>query len=154
MDNKVLDIRDKKELVRSLNNVDTFVMKKYLPNLTDFQVVPLKDNLANKNVTEYIRLYKIEKIVFENDEKEVIRGMLHKSVMAIMFGWYFKAVKSFFIHRYEHKNYEIIKILKFIKITKRSARLETIKRIRHLESLIVDISDKIDELKCTQSNKK
>ena len=68
MDNKVLDIRDKKELVRSLNNVDTFVMKKYLPNLTDFQVVPLKDNLANKNVTEYIRLYKIEKIVFENDE--------------------------------------------------------------------------------------
>lgn len=93
-------------------------------------------------------------LYFENDEKEVIRGMLHKSVMAIMFGWYFKAVKSFFIHRYEHKNYEIIKILKFIKITKRSARLETIKRIRHLESLIVDISDKIDELKCTQSNKK
>lgn len=68
MDNKVLDIRDKNELVRSLNNADTFIMKKYLPNLTEYQVVPLKNDLANKNVTDYIRLYKVEKIVFETDE--------------------------------------------------------------------------------------
>lgn len=68
MDNKVLDIRNKDELIRSLNNADTFVMKKYLPNLTEYQVVPLRNDLANKNVTEYIRLYKVEKIVFETDE--------------------------------------------------------------------------------------
>ena len=42
MDNKVLDIRNKNELIRSLNNADTFVMKKYLPNLTEYQVVPLR----------------------------------------------------------------------------------------------------------------
>ena len=68
MNNKSLDIRDKNELIRSLNNADTFVMKKYLPNLTEYQVVPLRNDLASKNVTEYIRLYKIEKIVFETDE--------------------------------------------------------------------------------------
>ena len=39
MDNEVLDIRNKDELIRSLNNVDTFVMRKYLPNLTEYQVM-------------------------------------------------------------------------------------------------------------------
>ena len=68
MDNKVLDIRNEDEIISSLNNVDTIVMRKYLNNLTEYQVVPLRNDLANKNVTEYIRLYKVEKIVFETDE--------------------------------------------------------------------------------------
>lgn len=67
MENK-LEIRDKNELIDSLNKVDNFVMKKYLPNLTEFQVEPLTKDLLNKEVTDYVRLYKLDKIVFDNGE--------------------------------------------------------------------------------------
>ena len=68
MENKFIEIRDKNELINSLNKVDTFIMKKYLPNLTEFQVEPLTKDLLNKEVTDYIRLYKLDKIVFDNGE--------------------------------------------------------------------------------------
>lgn len=68
MENKFIGIRNKNELIDSLNKVDTFVMKKYLPNLTEFQVEPLTKDLLNKEVTDYVRLYKLDKIVFDNGE--------------------------------------------------------------------------------------
>ena len=59
---------NKNELINSLNNVDIFVMKKYLTNLTEFQIMPLDKELLDKDITDYIRLYKLDKIVFDNDE--------------------------------------------------------------------------------------
>lgn len=68
MNNKIIDTRDENELIDSLNKVDTFVMKKYLSNLTEFQVMPLNKELLDKEITDYVRLYKIEKIVFDSGE--------------------------------------------------------------------------------------
>ena len=68
MANDIATTTNKDELINSLNKVDTFVMRKYLPNLTEFYVEPLRKDLLNKEITDYIRLYKLDKIVFDNSE--------------------------------------------------------------------------------------
>lgn len=70
---EVLDNRNQAELIEALAKVDTVVMKKYLPNLTALNVVPLDANISKKEVGEYLRFYKINSIVFENKENNQVK---------------------------------------------------------------------------------
>ncbi|MEI0551401.1 ATP-binding protein [Brachyspira intermedia] len=70
---EVLDNRNQTELIEALAKVDTVVMKKYLPNLTALNVVPLDANISKKEVGDYLRFYKINSIVFENKENNQVK---------------------------------------------------------------------------------
>ena len=69
----VLDNRNRAELIEALVKVDTVVMKKYLPNLTALNVVPLDADISKKEAGEYLRFYKINSIVFENKENNQVK---------------------------------------------------------------------------------
>ena len=69
----VLDNRNQVELIEALVKVDTVVMKKYLPNLTALNVVPLDADISKKEAGEYLRFYKINSIVFENKENNQVK---------------------------------------------------------------------------------
>ncbi|WP_297295596.1 ATP-binding protein [uncultured Brachyspira sp.] len=66
-------LRDNSELINSLIKADIAVMKKYLPSISNLDIVPLSDELKNKDVSDYIRFYKINKLVFENNENNQIK---------------------------------------------------------------------------------
>ncbi|EKV58320.1 ATP-binding protein [Brachyspira hampsonii] len=70
---EMLDNRNQSELIEALAKVDTVVMKKYLPNLTALNVVPLDNNISRKEAGEYLRFYKINSIVFENKENNQVK---------------------------------------------------------------------------------
>ncbi|WP_020005349.1 ATP-binding protein [Brachyspira innocens] len=70
---EMLDNRNQTELIEALAKVDTVVMKKYLPNLTALNVVPLDNNISRKEAGEYLRFYKINSIVFENKENNQVK---------------------------------------------------------------------------------
>lgn len=54
-----------KNLMESSNLVDNIVLKKYLHNLTDLEVIPIDDNLKR---IDKIRLFKITEMVYQKDE--------------------------------------------------------------------------------------
>ena len=66
--NSVIDTRNQHDLSNAFEIVDTFVMNKYLSNLTDYDVLPLDKNIADKNISSYTRFYKLNKLVFEKRE--------------------------------------------------------------------------------------
>ncbi|WP_232473332.1 ATP-binding protein [Brachyspira sp. SAP_772] len=66
-------LRDNSELINSLIKADIAVMKKYLPTISNLDIVPLTDELKNKDVSDYIRFYKINRLVFENNENNQIK---------------------------------------------------------------------------------
>ena len=66
-------LRDSSELINSLIKADIAVMKKYLPSISNLDIVPLSDELKSKDVSDYIRFYKINKLVFENNENNQIK---------------------------------------------------------------------------------
>lgn len=74
-------LRDNSELINSLIKADIAVMKKYLPTISNLDIVPLSDELKNKDVSDYIRFYKINRLVFENNENNQIKlSSLYQSI--------------------------------------------------------------------------
>ena len=72
---KVLEenVRDRDILVESLIKVDSIVRKKYLTNIGSYNVVPLNKlnfqiPIQEIKVTDYVRFYKLNKIVYDNTE--------------------------------------------------------------------------------------
>lgn len=64
---------EEKNLFKIIENVDTIVMKKYLSNLVNYDVVPLDEEINKKEIREYLRFYKINSIVFENKENNQLK---------------------------------------------------------------------------------
>lgn len=64
---------DEKNIFKIIENVDTIVMKKYLSNLVNYDVVPLDEKINKKEIREYLRFYKINSIVFENKENNQLK---------------------------------------------------------------------------------
>lgn len=64
---------EEKNIFKIIENVDTIVMKKYLSNLVNYDVVPLDEEINKKEIREYLRFYKINSIVFENKENNQLK---------------------------------------------------------------------------------
>ncbi len=58
-------LQHEEELINGLTTVDRFVNKTYLANLSEYEIVPLPDN---EKKTNNIRLFLVEKIVFDDTE--------------------------------------------------------------------------------------
>ena len=71
--NDVNNNGDENNLFKIIENVDTIVMKKYLANLVNYDVVPLDEEIDKKEIGEYLRFYKINSIVFENKENNQLK---------------------------------------------------------------------------------
>lgn len=68
MDNNVLDIRDKNELISTLQQVDNIVTKKYISNLSDCEIVPISQDIKNIPINSIIRLFKVNQVVYNKNE--------------------------------------------------------------------------------------
>ncbi len=68
MDTFDLDVRNQNMLISALDKADNLLMKKYLPNLSDFEIMPLSDEISKSNVSSFTRLYKIDSIAYEKDQ--------------------------------------------------------------------------------------
>lgn len=63
-----LDIRKKSTLEEAFSRADDLLMKKYVANLSDYEIVPISSELKNRQVSEFTRLFKLERIVYDKDE--------------------------------------------------------------------------------------
>ncbi|MDU2239223.1 MAG: ATP-binding protein, partial [Paenibacillus sp.] len=64
-----LDIRQEEQLKQSFELADHIVMKKYLSELADYEVVPMDKHRQMQELGDTVRLYKLGKIVY--DQKEI-----------------------------------------------------------------------------------
>lgn len=85
-------------------------------------------------------------IYFRDWQKDFVNRIIYKSNFSIMFSFYYKAIKRFFVFKYEKDVYEVTRILGFIYINKKSERIIINNRINHLESLINHLDKKIDNI--------
>ncbi|ACT00498.1 ATP-binding protein [Paenibacillus sp. JDR-2] len=69
-----LDIRQEEQLMQSFDLADHIVMKKYLAELTDYEVVPMDELKLTQAIGESARLFKLDKIVY--DQKEIVLDKL------------------------------------------------------------------------------
>ncbi|WP_425448524.1 helicase HerA domain-containing protein [Dethiothermospora halolimnae] len=65
---KELDLIKKKELIESIDLAQDFVNKDYLVNLTEYNIVPVPDDIKGLTIRNNIRLFKINKIVYDKNE--------------------------------------------------------------------------------------
>jgi DNA helicase HerA-like ATPase len=66
-----LDVRDQEKLEVALHHADSLVMKKYLPDLHEYNVVPVADEIKSLNVGSVFRLFKLNRIVFDKQENSL-----------------------------------------------------------------------------------
>ena len=62
-----VDPRQEK-LLSALKMADHFLMKKYIPQLSTYNVVPIDDSLKETQVSSFSRLFKVERIVYDKRE--------------------------------------------------------------------------------------
>ena len=65
------------EMLSLVNQINILIPRKYLSKLNSYNVVPLNNELVNKDLSEYFRLYKLKKIVLEKKEN------IHKKLSAV-----------------------------------------------------------------------
>ena len=65
---ELADPREANALIDSYRQADNIVMKKYLSNLEEYAIIPLPHELKEKPVSSFVRLFKIEKVVYEKNE--------------------------------------------------------------------------------------
>nr|WP_211231338.1 ATP-binding protein [Halonatronum saccharophilum] len=63
-----LDVRKAEELFSAYNLVDNFVKKNYLINLASNDIVPVSDKIKNLKVSDSIRIFKLNKVVYDSKE--------------------------------------------------------------------------------------
>ncbi|MEI0581569.1 hypothetical protein, partial [Brachyspira pilosicoli] len=85
-------------------------------------------------------------IYFRDWQKNFVRRIIYKSTFSIILSFYYRAIKRFFIYKYERDIYEVTRIFGFIYITKKSERIIINNRINHLEYLIDNLDKKIDNI--------
>ena len=71
IDQNELDVRQQNELVESFELAQNFINKKYLTDLTDHKVMPIPNHIKNLTTRENIRLFKINKIVYDKSENNI-----------------------------------------------------------------------------------
>lgn len=69
-----LDIRQEEQLKQSFDMADHIVMKKYLSELTDYEIVPMDEHKRLQDIGDTVRVYKLGKIVY--DQKEIVLDKL------------------------------------------------------------------------------
>lgn len=57
----------------ALEAVDDIVLKNYISNLVEYDVLPLDDNEIKNNIINNVRLYKISEMVYEKDENSTYK---------------------------------------------------------------------------------
>ncbi|WP_241737041.1 hypothetical protein [Anoxybacillus flavithermus] len=63
-----LDVRKENDLIQSFQLANEFVEKNYLSELTAHEVVPIPPHIESLTVRQHIRLFKITKIVYDQNE--------------------------------------------------------------------------------------
>lgn len=63
-----LDVRKENDLIQSFQLASEFVEKNYLSELTTHEVVSIPPHIENITVRQHIRLFKITKIVYDQNE--------------------------------------------------------------------------------------
>lgn len=53
---------------KAFNIVDDVVLKNYVTKLADMEIIPLDEDTNNNNITENVRLFKINEMVYQKDE--------------------------------------------------------------------------------------
>lgn len=69
-----LDIRQEEQLKQAYIQADNVVMKKYLPELSSREVVPMNEDERNVAISVTVRLFKLSKVVY--DPKEIMQDKL------------------------------------------------------------------------------
>lgn len=55
-------------LINAFEQADNLLMKKYIPNLLDYNIVPIEARLKDTSVSSFTRLFKIDRIVYDKKE--------------------------------------------------------------------------------------
>lgn len=63
-----MDIREEKSLVQAYIQADNIIMKNYISELAECEVVPLREELKNTPVGEMTRIFKVNKLVYDKSE--------------------------------------------------------------------------------------
>lgn len=87
-----LDVRKKQDLINSLNLSKQFINKDYLINISNKEVVDLPKKIENINIKKDIRLFKINKLVYDKNENSIDKlsnlynsvGNLNSSIIMII----------------------------------------------------------------------
>lgn len=87
-----LDIRERQDLVNSFNISKDFLNKDYLINISNNEVVPIPKEIETLAIKDNIRLFKINKLVYDKDENCIDKlsnlynavGNLNSSVIMIL----------------------------------------------------------------------
>lgn len=58
----------KEQMLSALKMADHLLMKKYIPQLSKYSVVPIPDSLKEKQVSSFSRLFKVDRIVYDKRE--------------------------------------------------------------------------------------
>ena len=69
---KDLQIPEKTKMVEQFNSafalVDDIVMKNYISQLNNLEIIPLDENICRQSLSENVRFFKITEMVYEKDE--------------------------------------------------------------------------------------
>ncbi|MEI0747260.1 glycosyltransferase family 2 protein [Brachyspira pulli] len=122
------------------DNIKLKYKRKYLTLLKQ-----IFSELKNDNTFNYL--------YFKNWQKKFIKRIIYEPTFFIMISFYYKAIKRFFIYKYERDVYEVTRILGFIYITKKSERIIINNRINHLEYLLNKLDRKINRINNKLLNK-
>ncbi|MBF8982602.1 ATP-binding protein [Lutibacter sp. B2] len=66
-----LEIKKENNLIQSFELAQNFVRKNYLINLTDYDVVSIPNEIKDLTIRDNIRLFKINKIVYDKNENSI-----------------------------------------------------------------------------------
>lgn len=63
-----LDVREKQDLIEALERADLIVHKKYLAQLQNYDIVPVSEELKNRELNDIARFYKLEQFTYDKTE--------------------------------------------------------------------------------------
>lgn len=63
-----LDVREKQDLIEALERADLIVHKKYLAQLQNYDIVPVSEELKNRELNDIARFYKLEQFAYDKTE--------------------------------------------------------------------------------------
>lgn len=63
-----LDVREKQDLIEALERADLIVHKKYLAQLQSYDIVPVSEELKNRELNDIARFYKLEQFTYDKTE--------------------------------------------------------------------------------------
>lgn len=63
-----LDVRKENSLIAAFEQADNILTKKYVSNLSDYEIVPVPDELDSEKVSAFTRLFQVDRIVYDQEE--------------------------------------------------------------------------------------